>query len=38
MCQKLPSNKAEMMEVVGVGENKYDMYGEKFLKVIKQYS
>lgn len=38
MCTKLPSNKAEMMEVVGVGENKYDMYGEKFLKVIKQYS
>lgn len=38
MCEKHPSNKAQMLEVVGVGENKYDMYGEKFLKVIKKYS
>jgi len=37
MCVKLPENKAEMMEVVGVGENKYEMYGEKFLKVIRAY-
>lgn len=34
MCAKVPHTREEMLEVSGVGEVKYDKYGEAFLKVI----
>lgn len=36
MAAKMPSNKEEMMNVSGVGENKFAKYGERFLSVIKE--
>lgn len=36
MAAKMPSNKEEMMNVSGVGENKFAKYGEQFLSVIKE--
>ncbi len=36
MVAKAPSNKEEMMNVSGVGENKFAKYGERFLSVIKE--
>lgn len=36
MAAKVPSNKEEMMNVSGVGENKFAKYGERFLSVIKE--
>lgn len=38
MCVKAPMEKQEMMQVTGVGENKYERYGEQFLTVIADYS
>ena len=38
MCVKLPTVKSEMLNVSGVGENKYSKYGERFLAVIKEYA
>ena len=35
MCQLKPGNKEEMLEVSGVGEMKYEKYGEPFLSVLK---
>ena len=37
MCLKLPSDKAEMLSVNGVGERKFEQYGEKFLNEISNY-
>lgn len=34
MCIKAPTNKEEMLTVSGVGENKYEKYGEEFLNAI----
>lgn len=34
MCQLKPGNKEEMLEVSGVGQMKYEKYGERFLRVI----
>lgn len=34
MCQLQPKSREEMLEVSGVGESKYQKYGEKFLKEI----
>ena len=34
MSAKKPKNKKEFLEVSGVGENKCEKYGEKFLTVI----
>ena len=34
MCQVRPENKAQMLKVSGVGEFKYQKYGERFLEVI----
>ena len=34
MAVKMPRSKSEMLEVSGVGENKYGKYGERFLRVI----
>lgn len=38
MCVKAPMNKQEMMQVTGVGENKYNRYGERFLAAIADYT
>lgn len=38
MCVKVPLGKAEMLGVSGVGENKYERYGERFLSVITDYT
>ncbi len=37
MCVKLPFCKEEMLEVSGVGENKYQKYGEAFLTAIREF-
>ena len=34
MCRLKPKTKAEMLKVSGVGEFKYEKYGERFLEVI----
>lgn len=38
MCMKLPQNKSQLLEVSGVGEHKYEKYGEAFLSAIKEYA
>lgn len=38
MCVKLPFNKAEMLRVTGVGEHKYEKYGERFISRIKEFT
>ena len=37
MSVKQPKNKVEMLQVNGVGENKYSRYGEDFLETISKY-
>ena len=37
MCRKLPENKEEMLGVTGVGEKKFELYGESFLEEIQKY-
>lgn len=38
MCIKLPMTKQEMLSVNGVGENKYDRYGEQFMNAIREFT
>ena len=38
MCVKLPMDRNEMLTVTGVGENKYEKYGEEFLDCIRVYT
>lgn len=38
MCAKTPLNRGEMLNVIGVGENKFDKYGERFIAVIKEFT
>ena len=38
MCAKMPTTKSDMLNVSGVGENKYGKYGERFIDVIKEYA
>lgn len=38
MCRKQPFTKAEMLSVSGVGENKYERYGERFISCIIDYT
>ena len=38
MCIKLPFGKEEMLAVSGVGENKYQKYGETFLTTIAEFT
>ena len=38
MCVKSPFDKEEMLKVSGVGENKFERYGERFLNVIWEYT
>lgn len=37
MCAKLPRTKEEMLNVIGVGENKFTKYGRLFLDEIESY-
>lgn len=37
MCVKLPQNKQQMLNVNGVGENKFARYGERFLEEIGKF-
>ena len=37
MCIKKPANKAEMLNVSGVGETKYDRFGYDFVECIKKF-
>ena len=37
MAAKMPASKPEMLDVSGVGENKFAKYGERFLEVIGEY-
>lgn len=37
MAAKMPASKPEMLDVSGVGENKFAKYGERFLGVIEEY-
>ncbi|MDP4179070.1 MAG: DNA helicase RecQ, partial [Bacillota bacterium] len=38
LCEYLPLSKDEMLQVKGVGEIKYEKYGEEFLQAIKKYA
>ncbi|MFC2470491.1 MAG: DNA helicase RecQ [Lachnoanaerobaculum gingivalis] len=38
MCAKMPTTKSDMLNVSGVGENKYGKYSERFIAVIKEYA
>lgn len=38
MCVRLPMSKEEMLQVLGVGENKFNRYGEAFLKKIAEFT
>ncbi len=37
MCIKLPIDKKEMLEVTGVGNTKFERYGDGFLRIINEY-
>lgn len=34
MCARMPKTREEMLDVNGVGVNKLDKYGERFMEVI----
>jgi len=38
MCVRAPLDKKEMLKVTGVGESKYNRYGERFLQSIREYT
>ncbi len=38
MCVKLPYNKEEMLKVTGVGENKFEKYGQYFIDAIQKFT
>lgn len=38
MCVRVPFDKKEMLKVTGVGENKFNRYGERFLDSIREYT
>ena len=38
MCIRLPFTKEEMLNVNGVGANKYERYGERFIQKILDYT
>ncbi|MDE5950587.1 MAG: RecQ family ATP-dependent DNA helicase, partial [Acetatifactor sp.] len=38
MCIYLPFDRAEMLKISGVGERKYDRYGEAFLTVVREFT
>lgn len=38
MCVRLPFTREEMLRVTGVGEHKYEKYGERFMDRIKEFT
>lgn len=38
MCIKIPFDKNEMLNVSGIGENKYEKYGERFIEKILEFT
>ncbi|MFV0341396.1 MAG: DNA helicase RecQ, partial [Anaerocolumna sp.] len=38
MCCKVPMNKSEMLSVSGIGEHKFEKYGEAFLMAISKFT
>ena len=38
MCVRMPVNRQEMMEVSGVGENKFQKYGQRFIDAVTAFS
>lgn len=38
MSTYLPSTKTDMLKINGVGNNKYEKYGEEFMKLIREYT
>lgn len=38
MCVRVPFDKKDMLKVTGVGENKFNRYGERFLHSIMEYT
>lgn len=38
MCVKTPRTKVEILNVSGVGENKYEKYGQRFIAAIEQFT
>ena len=38
MCVRLPFNKQEMMMVLGVGEHKFEKYGQDFIQAILEFT
>jgi ATP-dependent DNA helicase RecQ len=38
MCVKQPFNKEEMLQVSGIGEHKYEKYGEAFISAIREFT
>jgi len=38
MCVRMPGNREEMMAVSGVGENKFQKYGQRFIEAITGFS
>lgn len=37
MCLKYPTNKEEMLKINGIGEKKFEKYGEGFIKLIDEF-
>lgn len=37
MCVKLPEDRGTMLDVSGVGQAKYEKYGQRFLTAIREY-
>ncbi|MCU4675819.1 DNA helicase RecQ [Catenovulum sp. 2E275] len=37
MCQQMPENKHQMLQVSGVGKRKFEKYGDRFLAEIQAY-
>ena len=37
MCKKLPTTTEELLEVSGVGKVKLELYGDRFLQMLKSY-
>jgi ATP-dependent DNA helicase RecQ len=38
MCRRLPCDRREMLMVTGVGENKYEKYGQQFIDAIVEFT
>ncbi len=38
MCIRLPFDRAEMLQVSGVGERKYERYGETFVAAVREFT